>query len=129
MAFIFSAGMSGCVTTTLRDGKPIQTASEPQGFAMRKAATKPQGNTNVRVELVPKKDNPEFYEYRVAEVFPNTVYSKLGIKSGDTLLSIDGKPVQTMSDAIVMPQRISSGDFNQILVRRKGKNILLRTKL
>lgn len=83
---------------------------------------------DVRVALVPRKDNPQLYEYRVAEVYPKTIYSRAGIKSGDTLLSIDGKPIQTMEDAINIPNRISALDFNKLLVRRNGKNIVLQAK-
>ncbi|KYG63781.1 hypothetical protein AZI86_13235 [Bdellovibrio bacteriovorus] len=124
--------LSGCVTTTYRDGKAIETSKDSSSgrFNNAKMPTPPPAGlgTDVRVSLVPRKDNPQFYEYRVAEVYPKTIYSRAGIKSGDTLLSIDGRPIQTMEDAVNIPNRISALDFNKLLVRRNGKNIILQAK-
>lgn len=127
----FVTTLSACVTTTYRDGKPIENPSkDSSSFSLVKPAATAAVNadTNVRVELIPHKDNPELYEYRVLEVFPKTAYWRAGIKAGDVLLSIDGKRVQTMSDAIEVPNRIGAGQFKQILIRRKGKNVLLQAK-
>lgn len=128
-SLVFSVG---CVTTTYRDGKAIETSSEPETgrfSAAKSSVPVPAGlSSHVRVELIPRKDNPQLYEYRVAEVYPKTIFSKAGIKSGDTLLSIDGKPIQTMSDVMTIPNRIGALDFDKLLVRRKGKNIVLQTK-
>lgn len=58
------------------------------------------------------------------EIGPGTPAEKAGMKAGDTIVSIDGKPIITWSQ-LVEGVRSSDGRSLRFLVRRDGKDIAL----
>lgn len=118
--------LSGCVTQTLKDGKPYE--GEMPTTEAPPISTKPPEQTKARVALIPRKSDPNKYEYHVLEVYPNTTYAKAGIKNKDVIVSIDGKLLDTMAASLELPAKIDAGTFSQIQVRRAGKNYILKSK-
>lgn len=121
-------GLSGCVTTYVKDGKVYEAPPESKIEANQTSGLSAEV-TKAKVALIPVKGpDSEKYQYKVIEVFPNTAFARAGIKSGDIILSVDGKPVSTMPEILEAPAKIDAGKFSQIAIRRNGKNYLLKAK-
>jgi S1-C subfamily serine protease len=65
----------------------------------------------------------------VAEVGANTPAAKAGIKQGDVITEIDGKPISTGSDVLVSLRGRAPGDKVQITVERDKKELLFSVTL
>lgn len=57
------------------------------------------------------------------EVFPIGLGSTIGIKPGDSLISINGKRPKTLKEAIDLLGKISFGEESEIVVKRIGKPV------
>lgn len=76
--------------------------------------------TQVRVS--PKKENGEIVGYRMTGIRRKSVFYKLGIKNGDVVHSVNGKPLTSMSSAMDAYNSLqSSKDFSFEVTRRKQK--------
>ncbi len=61
---------------------------------------------------------------RLRIVGPKSVYAKVGLKSGDVIVTIDGKEVQSASEASqTLYQKSGDGKRHHMEVRRSGKII------
>lgn len=60
----------------------------------------------------------------IGEVLPNSAAERAGIQPKDTILAIDGKPVERFED-IQQIVGLNSGEPMQILVRRDGQDLTL----
>lgn len=57
----------------------------------------------------------------VVEVFPNSAGDRAGIQVGERVLSIDGRPVQSLADWNILRINFEGGKAYQLQVEREGK--------
>jgi len=65
----------------------------------------------------------------VAKVIKNSAADKAGIKQGDIIVAIDGKPVRTSDELINIIRSHNVGDHIIVEVARKGLNETLRLEV
>jgi len=59
--------------------------------------------------------------YRIVGVEPNSLYAKLGLKPGDILKKIDGKPVTGPADVDGLLLKLKKSNRIDFLIERAGK--------
>lgn len=59
--------------------------------------------------------------FLVREIQPNSLYEKLGLRVGDVLRSVNGRPINTMDDAMKVYQAVSSARDIRVEVIRGGR--------
>jgi general secretion pathway protein C len=60
--------------------------------------------------------------FLVREIQPNSLYEKLGLRVGDVLRSVNGKPINTVDDAMKVYQAVSNARNIQVEVIRGGRS-------
>lgn len=60
--------------------------------------------------------------FLVREIQPNSLYEKLGLRVGDVLRSVNGKPINTVDDAMKVYQALSNAQNIQVEVVRGGRS-------
>ena len=76
-----------------------------------------------QVRVTPHKDsNGEIDGYRMTGIRRNSVFYKLGIKNGDVVHTVNGKPLTSMSNAMDAYNSLGNAkDFSFDVTRRKSK--------
>ncbi len=60
--------------------------------------------------------------FLVRQIQPNSLYQKLGLRSGDVIKSVNGQPINTAEDAMKFYQQLSSINSVQLEIARGGKS-------
>ena len=66
---------------------------------------------------------------RVVEVVPNGAAARAGMREGDVIVSVDGRPARGPGDVARAVQRRKPGDRIVVVVRRGDRDITLRARL
>jgi general secretion pathway protein C len=137
---------NGALESLMLEG--ADQAQPPQGVAMAAPshATGPSapvaqeiGPNNYmlsRDRLAEQLRTPEFLKqatmvpapgggFLVRNIQPNSLYGKLGLRTGDVIKSVNGQPINTAEDAMKVYQQISSISSVQLEVTRAGRNEML----
>jgi membrane-associated protease RseP (regulator of RpoE activity) len=77
----------------------------------------------VRVKKEPKDDEPGV---AVDEVLPESAAAAAGLKSGDRLLTLDGRWTDSVTDLLIAASRLRPGTAVEALVTRQGKQLTLK---
>ena len=64
----------------------------------------------------------------VQDVLPGSAAAAAGVKSGDRLLTLDGRWTDTIPDAYQAAGHVKPGTSAQVLVKRDGKEMELTVK-
>lgn len=57
----------------------------------------------------------------ITGVRPDSIFTKLGLQSGDVITSVDGKEIQSVDDALRLYQSLKSSPKASVQVRRRGE--------
>ena len=57
----------------------------------------------------------------VKEILPGSNYEKFGIKTGDKIISYDGKDVNSVNDSMQMYNKLKIGSVKAVVIERDGK--------
>ncbi len=57
----------------------------------------------------------------LTRVRPNSIFTKLGLRSGDIITGVDGQNIQSVDDALRFYQSLKSGANVQVQIRRRGR--------
>ena len=74
-----------------------------------------------QAKIVPNYKNGKNHGIKLATVAPGSVYSKIGIQSGDIVLSIDGKKITSQAKALELLDGMRNSSSAQIEIERRGK--------
>ena len=66
---------------------------------------------------------------RVVEVVPNGAAARAGVREGDVIVSVDGRPARGQGDVARAVQRRKPGDRIVVVVRRGDREVTLRARL
>ena len=58
---------------------------------------------------------------RLTGVRPNSIFYKMGLKSGDIIMGVDGKNIESVDDALKFYQSLQSASKVQLQVKRRGR--------
>ncbi len=72
------------------------------------------------------KMRPHFKEGKpdgigLSRVKPNSIFSKLGLRSGDVLVGIDGAPIESADDALKLYESLKSSPKVGVQIKRRGQ--------
>ena len=62
--------------------------------------------------------------FRLTGIRPNSIFYKMGLKSGDIIMGVDGKDIESVDDALKFYQNLQSSSRVQLQIKRRG---LLKT--
>lgn len=119
------------------------TAYRPASNHSRRQEIRSLGNNNFvvpRAMLSQQLKNPDFLRdahivankgggFRVRRLKSGSLYSKLGLKRGDIIKSVNGVQINTMQDAMNQYQQLESLSQVQLEIVRKGKSQMLQFHL
>lgn len=57
----------------------------------------------------------------LTRVRPNSIFTKLGLRSGDIITGVDGQKIQSVDDALRFYQSLKSGSNVKVQIRRRGQ--------
>ena len=58
---------------------------------------------------------------RLTGVRPNSIFYKMGLKSGDIIVGVDGKNIESVDDALKFYQSLQSASKVQLQLKRRGR--------
>ncbi|MEI6233006.1 MAG: trypsin-like peptidase domain-containing protein [Planctomycetota bacterium] len=82
-----------------------------------------QGKLGIEMEIPGRERATKFFPPRIAKIEPNSPASKAGIKAGDLILAINGRPIATLREFRYAMQKsmMLAGDSLKLKVRRGTK--------
>jgi len=66
--------------------------------------------------------------YTVGDIAPGSTFEKLGIQTGDIIVSFDGKTVDSPKDSMELYNEMKKGTIATVVVKRDGKKKTLNLK-
>jgi hypothetical protein len=111
-----------------RPDRPEFTKLSPPG---RKAqqAQQPAARPGVSLGVMPDYSDESKNGMKITDVREGGPAAKGGLKGGDTITGIGGKPVATIYDYMESLSRYKPGDKVEVTVRRDGKDLKLQVDL
>lgn len=115
-------------------GREIKTSSAPsrelpaagsQNIAVKRSeiesALKDVNNLMKQIRIQPHFKNGKPDGLRLTGIRPNSVFYNMGLKSGDIIMGVDGKNIESVDDAIKFYQNLQSSSRAQLQVKRRGR--------
>jgi general secretion pathway protein C len=74
-----------------------------------------------QVRIQPHFQNGKPDGLRLTGVRPNSIFYKMGLKSGDIIIGVDGKNIESVDDALKFYQSLQSASKVQLQLKRRGR--------
>ena len=74
-----------------------------------------------QVRIQPHFQNGKPDGLRLTGVRPNSIFYKMGLKSGDIIIGVDGKNIESVDDALKFYQSLQSASRVQLQLKRRGR--------
>ncbi|MDX2498396.1 MAG: type II secretion system protein GspC [Desulfobacterales bacterium] len=74
-----------------------------------------------QVRIQPHFQNGKPDGLRLTGVRPNSIFYKMGLKSGDIIIGVDGKNIESVDDALKFYQSLQSASKVQLELKRRGR--------
>lgn len=74
-----------------------------------------------QVRIQPHFQNGKPDGLRLTGVRPNSIFYKMGLKSGDIIMGVDGKNIESVDDALKFYQSLQSASRVQLQLKRRGR--------
>jgi general secretion pathway protein C len=74
-----------------------------------------------QVRIQPHFQNGKPDGLRLTGVRPNSIFYKMGLKSGDIIIGVDGKNIESVDDALKFYQSLRSASRVQLQLKRRGR--------
>jgi len=74
-----------------------------------------------QVRIQPHFQNGKPDGLRLTGVRPNSIFYKMGLKSGDIIVGVDGKNIESVDDALKFYQSLQSASKVQLELKRRGR--------
>jgi S1-C subfamily serine protease len=66
---------------------------------------------------------------RIDSIAAESLFARLGLRAGDVVEAVDGRPLRSLDDAATLYARAASARNVTILVQRAGKPVSLRVAI
>ena len=74
-----------------------------------------------QIRIRPHFTNGEPDGFRLTGIRPNSIFYKMGLKSGDVISGVDGKTIESVDDALKFYQNLQSSSNMQLQIKRRGQ--------
>lgn len=74
-----------------------------------------------QIRVRPHFTNGEPDGFRLTGIRPNSIFYKMGLKSGDIISGVDGKTIESVDDALKFYQNLQSSSNMQLQIKRRGR--------
>ncbi len=84
-----------------------------------------QATSNINTIMKQARFRPHYFNGKpngltVTRIKPNSIFTKLGLQSGDIILGIDGENIQTVDDALKFYTGLKSSSNVELKIKRRG---------
>jgi general secretion pathway protein C len=74
-----------------------------------------------QIRIRPHFKNGKPDGFRLTGIRPNSIFYKMGLKSGDVIMGVDGKDIESVDDALKFYQNLQSSSKVQLQIKRRGR--------
>ncbi len=74
-----------------------------------------------QIRIRPHFTNGKPDGFRLTGIRPNSIFYKMGLKSGDIIMGVDGKDIESVDDALKFYQSLQSSSNVQLQIKRRGR--------
>jgi general secretion pathway protein C len=74
-----------------------------------------------QIRIRPNFKNGKPDGFRLTGIRPNSIFYKMGLKSGDVIMGVDGKDIESVDDALKFYQNLQSSSKVQLQIKRRGQ--------
>ena len=74
-----------------------------------------------QIRIRPNFKNGKPDGFRLTGIRPNSIFYKMGLKSGDIIMGMDGKDIQSVDDALKFYQNLQSSSKVKLQIKRRGR--------
>lgn len=85
------------------------------------SAIKDVNNLMKQIRIQPHFKNGKPDGLRLTGIRPNSIFYDMGLKSGDIIMGVDGKDIESVDDAFKFYQNLQSSSKVQLQVKRRGR--------
>ncbi len=114
-----------------REGQEVKTTSgklreaSSQNISVKRSqidtAIKDVNTLMKQIRIQPHFKNGKPDGLRLTGIRPNSIFYKMGLKSGDIIMGVDGKDIESVDDAFKFYQNLQSSSKVQLQVKRRGR--------
>ena len=73
------------------------------------------------IAITPHNEDGQLTGLNLNRIKPNSIFRRMGLRNGDVLLGVDGKPILSVEDAMSMYESLKSADNVQVQLKRRGQ--------
>jgi general secretion pathway protein C len=103
---------------TLQTGRSQEIAVRR---SQMESAVKDVNNLMKQIRIQPNFRNGQPDGLRLTGIRPNSIFYNMGLKSGDILMSVDGREIKSVDDAFKLYQNLQSSSRVQLQIKRRGQ--------
>jgi general secretion pathway protein C len=74
-----------------------------------------------QIRIRPNFKNGKPDGFRLTGIRPNSIFYNMGLKSGDIIMGVDGKDIESVDDALKFYQSLQSSSNVQLQIKRRGR--------
>ena len=74
-----------------------------------------------QIRIRPNFKNGKPDGFRLTGIRPNSIFYNMGLKSGDIIMGVDGKDIESVDDALKFYQSLQSSSKVQLQIKRRGR--------
>jgi general secretion pathway protein C len=74
-----------------------------------------------QIRIRPNFKNGKPDGLRLTGIRPNSIFYNMGLKSGDVIMGVDGKNIESVDDALKFYQSLQSSSRVQLQIKRRGR--------
>lgn len=74
-----------------------------------------------QIRIRPHFKNGKPDGFRLTGIRPNSIFYSMGLKSGDIIMGVDGKDIESVDDALKFYQNLQSSSKVQLQIKRRGR--------
>lgn len=65
----------------------------------------------------------------ITNVKPNSMFRRMGLRNGDVIIGVDGRPIQSVEDALKLYENLKTSDSASIEIRRRNRQQTIEYKI
>lgn len=73
------------------------------------------------IAITPHNQDGQLVGLNLNRIKPNSIFRRMGLRNGDVLMGVDGKPILSVEDAMQMYQSLQSADKVEVQLKRRGQ--------
>ena len=74
-----------------------------------------------QINIQPHEEDGQADGMILSNIKPNSIFRRMGLRNGDILTAIDGRPITTVDGALKLYEDLKSSDAANVEIKRKGR--------